>query len=381
VKDIFWLMKKILKVTFSKKRNIVIYFGVPLIGIFISFLVYGNAGSQVLKVGVVDQDRETIANDTVRFLTNLQNVHVEKINERTVNEKIANGTLDCVIILNKGFSESILSGKPGSIQITALKGEEVTGLVKSYLYQYLDNIILIVKASSGDKNTFEKMYMNYQKGHFKLSTESLKDTSKDKKMTYQTLGFLIMIMLMSAGNFSEIIIKEKENRTYFRLLSSPISARKYLLSNIAVSLLVMIVQILCTLFFVTTIFQIDMYVSFWQMTAVLVLFAVVAIGLSLMLVSFASSSASVNALQNLVATPTCLLAGCFWPVEIMPKAVQKLADFLPQRWTLDTISKLQQGNHFDTLYLNYLILAVFAVAFFLVAVYKFGKSNSVKNFV
>ncbi|MDP4156937.1 MAG: ABC transporter permease, partial [Bacillota bacterium] len=134
-------------------------------------------------------------------------------------------------------------------------------------------------------------------------------------------------------------------------------------------------------FFVTTIFHIDMYVSFWQMTAVLVLFAVVAIGLSLMLVSFASSSASVNALQNLVATPTCLLAGCFWPVEIMPKAIQKLADFLPQRWTLDTISKLQQGNHFDTLYLNYLILAVFAVAFFLVAVYKFGKSNSVKNFV
>jgi ABC-2 type transport system permease protein len=76
-----------------------------------------------------------------------------------------------------------------------------------------------------------------------------------------------------------------------------------------------------------------------------------------------------------------LLAGCFWPVEIMPKAVQKIADFLPQRWTLDTISKLQQGNHFDTLYLNYLILAAFAVAFFLIAVYKFGRSNSVKNFV
>jgi ABC-2 type transport system permease protein len=381
MKDIFWLMKKILKVTFSKKRNIVIYFGVPLIGILISFFVYGNPGSQVLKVGVVNQDRHVIANDTVRFLANLQNVNVEKINNSTVNEKISNGALDCVIILNKGFSERIISGKPANIQIVAIKGEEVTGFVKSYLYQYLDNIILIGKASSGDTNIFEKMYTNYQQDHFKLSTESLKDTSKGKKMTYQTLGFLIMIMLMSAGNFSEIIIKEKENRTYFRLLSSPISARKYLLSNIAVSLLVMVAQILCTLFFITFIFHIDMNVPFWQMTAVLVLFAVVAIGLSLMLVSFAGSSASINALQNLVSTPTCLLAGCFWPVEIMPKAVQKLADFLPQRWTLDTISKIQHGNHFNTLYLNYLILAVFAVAFFLIAVYKFGKSNSVKNFV
>jgi ABC-2 type transport system permease protein len=381
MKDIFWLMKKILKVTFSKKRNIVIYFGVPLIGILISFLVYGNPGSQVLKVGVVNQDRHVIANDTVRFLANLQNVNVEKINNSSVNEKVSNGALDCVIILNNGFSERIISGKPANIQIVAIKGEEVTGFVKSYLYQYLDNIILIGKASSGDTNIFEKMYTNYQQDHFKLSTESLKDTSKSKRMTYQTIGFLLMIMLMSAGNFSEIIIKEKENRTYFRLLSSPINARTYVLSNIAVSLLVMVAQILCTLFFITSIFHIDMNVSFWKMTAVLVLFAVVAIGLSLMLVSFASSSASVNALQNLVVTPTCLLAGCFWPVEIMPKTVQKLADFLPQRWTLDTISKLQQGNHFDTLYLNYLILAVFAVAFFLVAVYKFGKSNSVKNFV
>jgi ABC-2 type transport system permease protein len=381
MKDIFWLMKKILKVTFSKKRNIVIYFGVPLIGIFISFLVYGNPTSQVLKVGVVNQDRQAIANDTILFLAKLQNVHVEKINNSTVNEKVSNGALDCVIILNKGFSEGIVSGKPGNIQIVAIKGEEVTGFVKSYLYQYLDNIILISKASAGDNNKFEKMYRNYQQDHFKLSTKSLKDTSKSKRMTYQTIGFLLMIMLMSAGNFSEIIIKEKENRTYFRLLSSPINARTYVLSNIAVSLLVMIAQILCTLFFVTAIFHIDMNVSFWQMTAVLVLFAVVAVGLSLMLVSFANSSASINALQNLVATPTCLLAGCFWPVEIMPKSVQKLADFLPQRWTLDTISKLQQGNHFDTLYLNYLILAVFAVTFFLIAVYKFGRSNSVKNFV
>jgi ABC-2 type transport system permease protein len=381
MKDIFWLMKKILKVTFSKKRNILIYFGVPLIGILISFLAYGNAGSQVLKVGVVNQDRQTIANDTVHFLENLQNVHVEKMNEKEVNDNISSGALDCAIILNKGFSEKTQSGIPDNIQIVSIKGEEITGFVKSYLYQYLDNILLISRASAGDKKTFEKMYTNVQQDHYKLSISSLKDTSKSKNMTNQMIGFLIMIMLMSAGNFSEIIIKEKENRTYYRLLSTPITARKYVLSNIAVNLLVMFAQILCTLFFITVIFHIDMNVSFWQMTVVLLLFAFVAVGLSLMLVSFASSSASVSALQNLVSTPTCLLAGCFWPVEIMPKAVQKIADFLPQRWTLDTISKLQQGNHFDTLYLNYLILAAFAVAFFLIAVYKFGRSNSVKNFL
>lgn len=381
MKDILWLMKKILNVTFRKKKNIILYFGMPLVGILVAFLAYGNTSSGDLKIGVVNQDHQQIAGDTVHFLEGLKNVQVEKINEAAVNNRIADGSLDCVIVLQQGFSASILEGKPGDIQMVSIKGAEITGFVKSYLYQYLYNITAISHASDGSKVMFDKMYADYQQAHFKLTASSVKDTSQSKDMTYQTIGFLLMIMLMSAGNFSEIIIKEKENRTYFRLLSTPINARKYVLANIAVSLLVLFAQIVCTLFFVNNIFHIEMFVSFWQMALVLLLFALVAVGLSQMLVSFANSSASSTALQNLVVTPTCLLAGCFWPVEIMPKAVQKIADFLPQRWTLDTISKLQQGSGLGSLYLNILILLAFALAFFLIAVYKFGRNNSVKNFV
>jgi ABC-2 type transport system permease protein len=381
MKDIFWLMKKILSVTFRKRRNIIMYFGMPIVGIFISFLAYGDSGQQTLKVGVVDKDHQTIAHDTIHFLEHLNNVHVLQLKESSIKEKIVSGSTDCVIILDKGFSDSIQTGNPQHIQVVSIKGAQITGFVKSYLYQYLDNIISIGKAANGDHNTFEKMYVKYQQAHFKLTAQNLKDTSKSKDMTYQTIGFLLMIMLLSAGNFAEIILKEKENRTYYRLLSTPISARKYVLSNVAVNLIVMVTQVIFTLVVITKVFHIDMHVAFWQMAIILILFALVAIGLSLMIVSFANSSSSASALQNLVSTPTCLLAGCFWPVEIMPKAVQKFADFMPQHWTLDTISKLQQGSHFANLYLHCLILIAFALAFFLIATYKFGKNNSVRNFV
>lgn len=381
MKDIFWLMKKILSVTFRKKRNIIMYFGMPLIGIFISFLAYGGSGQQTLKVGVINQDHQQIANDTVQFLESLKNVKVMKINESEVNDKITSGTLDCAITLHQGFSKSVLNGNPGNIQIVSIKGAQITTFVKSYLYNYLDNIVSISKAANGDSATFTKMYTGYQQANFKLTATSLADTSKSKDMTYQTIGFLIMIMLMSSGNFAEIIIKEKENRTYFRLLSTPINARKYVLANITVNMSVMLAQIIFTLFFITNIFHIEMHVPFWQMAIVLSMFALVAVGLSLMIVSFASSSGSAGALQSLVSTPSCLLAGCFWPVEIMPKAVQKIADFMPQHWTLDTITKLQQGSNLGSLYLNFMILFAFALAFFLIATYKFGRNNSVKNFV
>lgn len=200
-------------------------------------------------------------------------------------------------------------------------------------------------------------------------------------MTYQTIGFLIMIMLMSAGNLSEIIHSEKENRTYFRLLSTPINARKYILSNIVANMIVMTAQVLITLTIMTSVFHIDINIPFWEAAAVMLIFALIAIGVSLIIVAFTNNRSAAGALQNLIIMPTVMLSGCFWPVEVMPTSVQRIADFLPQHWTLDTLTKLQEGNTFSSLYLNIMILFAFATAFFLIAIYKFGRNNNTRNFV
>ena len=42
-----------------------------------------------------------------------------------------------------------------------------------------------------------------------MKTETLEDTSKNKDMTNQTMGYLIMFMLFSATNLSGHILKEK----------------------------------------------------------------------------------------------------------------------------------------------------------------------------
>lgn len=381
MKDIIWLMKKILVVTFRKKGNILLYFGGPLIGIFIAFLAYGGSEQQTLKVGMINQDSGQVAEDTVNFLEHLENVKLVKVNESSMKEKIAAGKLDCAIILDQGFSEDIKKGNPNHIQLVSIKGAEVTSFVKSYLYQYLDNVMALERAANGDQDTYKKMSARYQQADFNIQVETLQNTSKGKNMTVRTVGILLMMMLLSAGNFAEIIMKEKENRTYFRLLSAPINARKYVLANIAVSMIVMVVQVLFTLICATKVFHIEMYVSFWQMSAILTLFALVSVGLSLMIVSFATNSGAAGALQSLITTPSCLLAGCFWPFDLMPKVIQRIAQFMPQRWVLDTISQLQHGSPFGGLYLNFLILLAFAAVFFLIAIYKFGRNNDVRNFV
>ncbi|MEH7076675.1 ABC transporter permease [Neobacillus drentensis] len=381
MKEILWLIKNTLRVTFRKKKNIIMYLCMPLVGIFISLLVYGGDQKTILHVGIVNQDQSAITSDTIQFLKGLENVEIAPIAADQVKGKISSGDLDSVITFEKGFTASVLAGKPDHIQITSIKGAAITGYVKSYLHQYIDNIATISYVADGNQQTFEQMYQDFQQTGYQLTTHALEDSSKNKYMTNQTIGFLIMIMLMSAGNMSEIILLEKENRTYYRLLSTPINAREYILSNVIVNMIVMSIQVLITLTIMKGIFHIGMNMSFGAALFVMLLFSLIAVGISLVIISFSNSRSAAGGLQNLIITPTVMLSGCFWPVEVMPKSLQRIADFLPQRWTLDTLTKLQEGNSFSGLYLHYIILFAFAAAFFLIAVYRFSRNNSTQTFI
>lgn len=246
---------------------------------------------------------------------------------------------------------------------------------------YVGNVASIGRETKGDPAAFDRIYDGYRKASFTVKAATVKDTSSSKDVTNQSMGYLITFMMFSAINLSGFILREKENRTFLRLLSSPVSARTYVLSNVAVNMIVLLLQIFLTLFFLKYVFHIQSGVSYGLLAPVLLLFGLSAIGLSLMIVAFAKSGAAMNGLQNLIITPSCLLAGCFFPMEIMPDTVRKISNFMPQHWLLDTVNKLQQGDTLSSLYLNLIIMFAFAAAFSLIAIYRFGRNNDTRMFV
>ena len=379
MKDILWLVKNGLRVTFRKKSNIFLYIFAPLIGILISLVIYGGSDQTSVRVGIVNKDSNYIAKDAVDYMQKSGNFKIENIEQGDINDKVTSGKLDCVVIITDGFSKSVESGNPSNIEITSIKGAQATAYVKSYLYNYINNISDISKVADGDKETFQKLYTNYRSNDFNLSVNTLKDTSKSKAMTAQSIGFLIMIVLMSAGNLSEVIIKEKQNRTYFRISSAPINSRKYIMANVFLSMIIVTIEIILTLLVLTQVVKIDIGMPFMLMLGMLFLFGFVAVGFSLLTVSFAKSISGVGAMQNLLITPTCLLSGCFFPIDIMPKYIQKISDFMPQKWILTGLSSLQDGNSITSIYMNILIIIAFAVAFFLIAIYKFYSNDDIRN--
>ncbi|USG66603.1 ABC transporter permease [Brevibacillus ruminantium] len=382
MREMMWLIRKTLTDTFRKKSSWFVYFGLPIVGILISMFLYSNISSGTIRVGISNQDgNQAITMDVIRFMEGLNQLTVTVTDEQSLHDDIASGKLDSGIIFEPGFAASVREGKPDHLNIVSVKGRQVTAYIKAMLQSYIGNIAAIGKESRGDEAAFSRIYAAYSEQDFKLKAVTLQDKSSTKAMTYQSIGFLAMFMMFSAVNMTEIILKEKENRTFLRLLSSPISARTYVFSNVIVNFMIMLLQIVVTLIMMKNVFHIDSGITYGQLILSLLLFALAAIGLSLLIVAFANSTAGAGAMQNLIITPSCLLAGCFFPMDIMPDTVRKISNFLPQHWLLDMINKLQQGHSLGSLYVNMAILIAFAAVFSLIAIYRFSRNNDVRQFV
>lgn len=382
MKDMLWLIRRTLISTFKNYKNWLLYFGLPVAAILLALVTRGGDGDTRLNIGIVNQDGgQAITQDAVDFIGRMESVVLSEIGPAEVNDRIVSGELTAALTFPAGFAQSLSNGDPMPVQIVSIQDAGVTGYLKSNLSRYIDNRVAIADASEGDEARFEALYSAYRNSDFRFAAGTVEDRSVGHNRTNQSIGYLVILMLFAAANLSGILIRERENRTYFRVISSPISARTYAGSNIAVNLAVMIAQIAVTLTVLTGIFRVDPGIPVWTMFLILGLFALVAVSLSLALTALSKSSLAASASQNMLFLPTSILAGCMFPIDIMPAAMQNIAYFLPQYWLLDTFGELQLGNSLGSLYPNLLILAAFALTFSLVAVYKFGRNNDTRSYI
>jgi ABC-2 type transport system permease protein len=381
MRNLFLLALNTLKITFRKKSNIIVYLILPVAIISFVMFAYSSADPQ-LKVGLNNKAvNGVMAKDFVTALSSQDKFKIQVVKETEIKDFVAEGKLDCVINIPENFDESVLNASISKIQITSIKGQETTAWVQTYINYYVKSLMSLVKASGGNKATFNKLYEGFKVQTLTVHTNVVKDESSDKSKTLQSIGFLIMFMLQGAVTTSGFILKEKKSKTYFRIFSTPVSSRIYIGANILANMCIMVAQSILVIFSSKYIFKLTTGVSDLQLLAVLTLFGFVCVTLGILLVAFSSTSRQAGAMATLIITPTCMLSGCWWPIEIMPKFMQQIANFLPQTWALETIKELQTGKTLLAVAPLLGILASFALIFFLIGMYKMKSSESVKSFI
>lgn len=374
------IISNILKVTFRNKGNIIIYLFLPLFGVILSMIIYGTTSSPVLNIGMANKDKGEFSVDLKKTFEESDSYKVIDVSEEEIKDKLLEHDIDVAVIIPENYTESIYSGEPEKIQLTSIKGESVTAWVRSSIQSYTDSLAKLSDASSGNKNLFDMMYQQYKQETIKVKAVKLTDVVTGRSMTLTSVGFLILFIMLGSNTITMLILKEKRDRTYHRICSAPVKARQYILANAISCLLVSMTQIILIQLSMK-ILEIDSGIAAISLFFILLLFSVVSVGLSLMLVAFSDSSYMASTLGTLMITTTCMLGGCYWDIKMMPDFMQKAAYFVPQSWAMEAIGKMQRDGSISDIGGNLIILAAFAAAFFLIAIYKFAKSKNVQKFV
>lgn len=383
MRNVFILFFNTVKMIFRKKSNIIIYFLLPIISFVITINIYSSKASQnkALLIGLNNKDESVLSKDMIDYLSSTKKFKFINVADDEIKDSVAKRNVDCVIVFPKDFTKSIYDRSFKGIDIFSIKGEETTTLIKKYSSYYIKNLLDISQAAEGDLDKFNRIYNGYKNGQLKLVEKNIEDTALNKGVTYSGIGLLIMFMMFAAGNVSRLMIKERRNRTYYRICAAPVNSKTYVGGNVLANFFIVCIQVITIVILVTKVLGIATYVPDSQLIFILLSFGASAIGIGMVIMAFSDSSTQASNLSNVVTIPSCMLGGCFWDLSLMPKHIQKISNFVPQKWAIEAIYKLQSGAKFSDIKMHIIIMWAFAITLFLVAIYKMSVSDKVQNFV
>ena len=125
-----------------------------------------------------------------------------------------------------------------------------------------------------------------------------------------------------------------------RLASAPLSRGSVVLGKWGARMALGLVQIVFAMIAGTLLFKVHWGSALPMVLAVMTGYAAFCAGLAIVIASVTRTSAQTAGLGVLATQLLAALGGCWWPIEITPPWMQKLALAVPTGWTMDALHKL-----------------------------------------
>lgn len=153
-----------------------------------------------------------------------------------------------------------------------------------------------------------------------------------------TIVLFIMLVAITGGTIH--IVLERDQGLLRRLAATPISRSSIILGKLAGRFAVAVIQIVFALVSGVILFRMDWGPSLLVVVAVLAVWAVLNATLSVLLGNLARTAGQALGIGIMTTMVLAALGGVWWPIEIAPDWMQRLASFVPTGWAMDAMHKL-----------------------------------------
>lgn len=246
------------------------------------------------------------------------------------------------LIVPDHFTEQALAGKPQKIIFERTGGGLSAGYDRVRLSRAVYTLLAEI-AVLGDKATAESLdRLSAESRKLTLDVVSAGRRRKAPSGFEQAVpGNLVMFTLLVLFTTGAVTLTIERNQGILRrLASAPMSRGSVVLAKWLARMALGMIQITFAMIAGSALFRVNWGPNLPAIALLLIFWAGLAAALGMLLANAMRSEGQVIGVGVLSTNVLAALGGCWWPIEITPAWMQKLALALPTGWAMDALHKL-----------------------------------------
>ena len=311
----------------------------------IQCLIYGYVATYDLNdvaYAVLDQDRSSASVELLARLdgTGVFHRHANLQRAADIAPWIDNQRVLIVIQIEQDFERRLLQGQTVDVQVIADgRNSNTAGIALGYVGNVIESFNANWRATHGQRGTPVQATIRA------WYNPNLETRWNMIPSLIATLTMIQTFILMAMS-----VAREREQGTFDQLLVTPFRPAEIMAGKALPAMLIGIIQATTILFVAQFWFHIPFIGSFVTLYISLSLFLLAAVGIGLLLSSFAATMQQAMLYSFLVIMPFVLLSGMTTPISSMPDSLQYLTLLNPLRYAIEIVHRVYlEGAGLDAL--------------------------------
>lgn len=356
-----------LRRTLFQKKGFLLYLLIPVVTVSVIIGVLGHQTEHRVEIAYMNMDRGSISSHVLQELSMMPDYRLhEEDSDTALKDDVIKQKVNVAFVIPEGFSETLMKGSLAQVDMYQLNMNEASITFKinldSLLSRYRNTVEMYMKQGIQEaalREAFEKTITQMEKHQVKAQITDLHLYVNPNMNT--VIGFMLMFMMVLINNTVSIIMEDRRQRTMARTFTAPIRSIEIVLGNFMGSFMIGTLQVLIILLVTRNVTHYEYGLPFFSQFIILEFFLLACMGIASAVASMVNNAANMSMINSLVVTPTCMLGGCFWPISLMPDWMQKIANFVPQKWAIEAIQQMASGHVLSQMWMHMAVLTLFAL--------------------
>ncbi len=364
------IARLIIRRTIGNRKGFLILVLLPILVVSGIVGLFGKESDHKAHIGVWNEDQGWLSRSIVDSVQAIDSYQVnmqdsKELTLETLKQDVYEEKWDAAIHIPADYTQKMLAGEETVVELFRKSEQQWNVSLRITLMEETGRLarsVQIVSDSGAGLATQDQRIRDLLIKQDEIGVEAVREKLvKPHNGGYVLgIGLMLMFMLILVNQSIHGIMEDRGNRTMARMFAAPVRAWEISLGNFLGCFLLGTLQLVLILIVTRFVIGFDFGLSFGKLLVILEFFLLAAVGISSAVAGMVRSSAHLGNMNNLVVIPTCMLGGCFWPVTIMPDFMQKLSNFLPQRWAIVALEQASSGASLPDIGLQLSILLLFA---------------------